>query len=152
MGDRVEQLRNAVDWLRQDGIEVSRLSPLYETAAWGLEDQPSFVNQALEVSTTLGPRQLLRHVLRIEKKMGRVREEKYGPRVIDIDILLFNDEIHRYPLLQLPHPELPNRRFALTPLADLAPTLIHPVTQQTIAHMLTQCADPLPVRQLTNAR
>ena len=84
--------------------------------------------------------------------MGRVRNEKYDPRVIDIDILLFNDEIHRYPLLQLPHPELPNRRFALTPLADLAPALIHPVTQQTIADMLAHCADPLPVHELTNAR
>ena len=152
MGDRVEQLRKAVDWLRSDGMDVSRLSPLYETAAWGREDQPPFVNQALEVKTTLGPRQLLRHVLRIEKKMGRVREEKYGPRVIDIDILLFNKEIHRYPLLQLPHPELPNRRFALTPLADLAPAMIHPVTQQSIAEMLAQCADPLPVQELSNAR
>lgn len=80
--------------------------------------------------------------------MGRIREEKYGPRVIDIDILLFNQEVHRYPLLKLPHPELPNRRFALTPLASIAPELVHPVFKKTIRELLELCSDPLPVTEV----
>ena len=78
--------------------------------------------------------------------MGRVREEKYGPRLIDIDILLFNDEIHNYPLLKLPHPELQNRRFALLPLAEIAANEVHPVFKQTIGELLLACPDTLPVK------
>lgn len=148
MDNRYEQLKTATNHLENDGIRILQTSSLYETAAWGIEAQPAFLNQALHIETSLGPRQLLRHVLRIEKKMGRIREKKYGPRLIDIDILLFNNEIHDYPLLKLPHPELPNRRFALTALADIAATHIHPVFQKSIADLLAQCTDPLPVKRL----
>ena len=87
----------------------------------------------------------MRRILKTEKMLGRTREEKFGPRLIDIDILLFNDEIHNYPLLKLPHPELANRRFALVPLNEIGGDIIHPVLNKTIAKMLEDCSDPLPV-------
>lgn len=79
--------------------------------------------------------------------MGRVRKEKYGPRLIDIDILLFNNEIHNYTLLKLPHPEMQNRRFALLPMAEIAPELVHPVLKKTIAELLEACTDKLEVKK-----
>lgn len=148
MGNRIEQLHEALFQLEHDGILITAKSAVYETEAWGLKDQPAFLNQALEVETSLSPRQLLRHALRIEKKMGRIREVKFGPRVIDIDLLLYNDEIHRYPLLTLPHPELINRRFALTALSEIAPEKTHPVEKKTISELLRLCQDPLAVTRL----
>jgi len=110
-----------------------------------------FLNQALAIETTLAPSTLLQQLLAIEKTIGRMREEKYGPRIIDIDILLYNDTIQDSPSLKLPHPELPNRRFALTPLAEIAPLLIHPVVQKTITELLEICPDKLPVEKYSGA-
>src|SRR5205085_11448088 len=90
-------------------------SSLYVTDAWGKTDQPSFLNQALLIETIQDAPHLLQQLLAIEHEMGRIRQEKYGPRLIDIDILLFNDEIYHLPFLKIPHPELKNRRFALMP-------------------------------------
>ena len=147
LGDREATLAQAREAIGVLG-SISKASSLYETAAWGKTDQPAFLNQALELRTTLSARQLLRRLLKIEKKMGRERLEKYGPRIIDIDILLFNNEVHTYPLLKLPHPELPNRRFALAPLAEIAPDLVHPVLKKTIKEMLEECRDELEVGKL----
>ena len=127
MGNREENLAMArTTYQRTNAADIKAISSIYETAAWGKTDQPSFLNQALEIDTDLKPRQLLRQLLKIEKQMGRVREEKYGPRMIDIDILFFNDEIHNYPLLKIPHPEMQNRRFVLVPLAEICPGLYSP--------------------------
>src|SRR5205085_11910259 len=101
--------------------------------------------QALEIKTILTARQLMRKSLKVEKLLGRERKEKYGPRTIDIDILLFNDERHNYPLLKLPHPEMHNRRFALLPLAQIAPGLIHPVFNKSISQLLQEVKDELEV-------
>ena len=147
LGNREANLARAREWIGEQCGTLGTVSALYETAAWGREDQPAFLNQALLLLTTLTPRQLIRRVLKIEKQMGRVREEKYGPRLIDIDILLYDDEIHDYPLLQLPHPEMQRRRFALLPLAEIAPQQVHPVLQQTIAELLAVCPDPLAVKK-----
>ena len=145
LGNREKNLTAARFMIDQQCGNIFKASSLYETAAWGKEDQPSFLNQALEVFTPLNARQLMRRILKTEKMLGRTREEKFGPRLIDIDILLFNDEIHNYPLLKLPHPELANRRFALVPLNEIGGEIIHPVLNKTIAKMLEDCSDPLPV-------
>lgn len=147
MGNREENLARARELLNEQCGRVITASSLYETAAWGKTEQPSFLNQALQLQTTLTARQLIRRILKLEKQMGRIREEKYGPRIIDIDILLFNDEKHNYPLLKVPHPELPNRRFALLPLAEIAPALIHPVLKKTIKELLDECPDHLEVKK-----
>jgi 2-amino-4-hydroxy-6-hydroxymethyldihydropteridine diphosphokinase len=145
MGDRQENLATAYECIGEQCGEIISASSLYETAAWGKNDQPSFLNQVLEIQTVLTTRQLLKKILSVEKQIGRVRKEKYGPRIIDIDILLFNDEIHNYPSLKIPHPELQNRRFALVPLAEIAPETIHPVLKKTIVELLAICPDTLEV-------
>lgn len=147
LGNREENLMTAIELIKEQCGSVAGTSALYETAAWGKTDQPPFLNQAVELHTGLNARQLIRKLLKIEKQMGRIREEKYGPRLIDIDILLFNDEIHHYRLLQLPHPEMQNRRFALLPLAEIAPNTLHPVFNKTITELLKECKDELPVKK-----
>ncbi len=149
LGNREENLSAARGLIALNSGCISKASSLYETAPWGNSQQPPFLNQALVVETELNARQLLRRVLRIEKLMGRVRKEKFGPRIIDIDILLFGEEVHQYPLLQIPHPELPNRRFALEPLAEIAPDIMHPLAHQSIVQLLHECQDHLPVKKVS---
>jgi 2-amino-4-hydroxy-6-hydroxymethyldihydropteridine diphosphokinase len=145
MGNRQKNFTIAREYIEQYCGPVIRSSSLYETAAWGKTDQPSFLNQAIEAETRLDAEHLMRQVLEIEKLMGRERKEKYGPRLIDIDILLFNDEEYDLPFLKIPHPEMQNRRFALTPLAEIAGDLQHPVFKKTINQLLNECPDKLEV-------
>lgn len=147
LGDRKKNLAAAKEHIHLQCGKIISASALYETAAWGKTDQPPFLNQALEIQTALNARQLMRRILKVEKLMGRERKEKYGPRIIDIDILLFNNERHNYPLLKLPHPEMQNRRFALLPLAEIAPGIVHPVLNKTIKKLLEECADELAVKK-----
>jgi 2-amino-4-hydroxy-6-hydroxymethyldihydropteridine diphosphokinase len=147
LGDREQYLAAARSLLHEHCGTIVRASSLYETAAWGKTDQPSFLNQALELDTLLTARQLIRRILKLEKMMGRVRDEKYGQRLIDIDILLFNNEKHNYPLLKVPHPEMQNRKFALLPLAEIAAGIIHPVLNKNINELLKECKDELPVKK-----
>ena len=148
MGDREQYLATARELIGEDCGEISRASALYETEAWGKTDQPSFLNQALELKTELNAKQLIRHILKLEKRMGRIREEKYGSRIIDIDILLFNDQVVSTPFLKVPHPEMQNRRFVLAPLAEIVPAIIHPVLKKTIADLLKDCPDKLEVKKI----
>ena len=145
MGEREKILADARVLIAEYCGEISKASSIYETAAWGKTDQAAFLNQALELRTILTARQLMRKALKVEKLLGRERKEKYGPRTIDIDLLLFNDERHNYPLLKLPHPEMQNRRFALLPLAEIAPDLIHPVFNKSITQLLQEVKDDLEV-------
>ncbi len=147
MGNREENLATARALIAAHCGQISKASSLYETAPWGKTDQPAFLNQALAIDTLLNARQLMRRILKAEKLMGRVREEKYGPRIIDIDILLFNNETYNYHFLKLPHPEMQNRRFVLLPLAEIAPHIIHPVLNKTITQLLDECPDELAVKK-----
>ncbi len=146
MGDRAQMLQIALESIGASCGDIAKVSRLYETAAWGKEDQNAFLNQAIHIQTTLSPVQLLKKVLDIEKEMGRLRKERYGPRVIDIDILLYDQQIIKQPGLQVPHPQMQNRRFALVPLAELVPDLPHPVLKETIQGLLRNCPDKLPVQ------
>ncbi len=148
LGNRKETLAQAKDLIAEQCGAVVATSSLYETAAWGNTNQPAFLNQALQLETTLTARQLMRRLLKLEKLMGRVRKEKYGPRIIDIDILLYNNEVHNYQLLKLPHPEMQNRLFALLPLNEIAKDYIHPVLKKTIKELLKDCKDELEVKKV----
>src|SRR5436190_9119115 len=120
LGNRKINFEAARNLIEQECGAIIQLSSLYETAAWGKTDQPPFLNQALEIETSLAARELMRAVLAVENKMGRERKEKYGPRIIDIDILFFNEEHYDDPLLKVPHPDMQNRRFVLVPLEEIA--------------------------------
>ena len=149
LGNRKENLSKAVSLINEQCGSLTRSSSIYETEAWGNTDQPSFLNQALEISTSLNARQLMRKVLKIEEEMGRVRKEKLGPRIIDIDILLFENEIHDLRFLKIPHPEMQNRRFVLVPLAEINSALQHPVLKKSITELLEECPDNLEVKKIT---
>jgi 2-amino-4-hydroxy-6-hydroxymethyldihydropteridine diphosphokinase len=125
-----------------------RQSALYETAAWGNTNQPDFLNQALVVDTGKPAEEIMRLILLIEKDMGRKRSVKNAPRLIDIDILFYEKEIYNTGNLTVPHPQLQNRRFVLTPLNELMPQFIHPVLKKSIHRLLLICKDKLEVRKL----
>lgn len=128
LGDRERSLRRALELLdARDGIRVVRASSLRETAPWGPVEQPAFVNAAAELETSLEPRELLDALLAVERGLGRVREgPRYGPRTIDLDLLVYGDAVVVEPGLELPHPRLHERRFVLEPLAELDPALVVP--------------------------
>jgi len=147
IGDRSSYLsaaRNAIE--NYCGLIVSQ-SAIYETEAWGIKDQPAFLNQALAIQTEISAHDLLIAILEIEHQMGRKREVRYGPRMIDIDILLFNNDIIHSDNLVIPHPEMQNRRFALQCLFDIAAHKNHPVLHKSIAQLLADCTDPLTVNK-----
>jgi 2-amino-4-hydroxy-6-hydroxymethyldihydropteridine diphosphokinase len=111
-----------------------------------MEDQPAFLNQALKMDTRHPPEDVLTAIHQIEQSFGRQRTLKWGPRTLDIDILFYGDMIIERPELKIPHPQIQERRFALAPVAELAPGFVHPVFNKTIAELLEHCSDPLPVR------
>jgi 2-amino-4-hydroxy-6-hydroxymethyldihydropteridine diphosphokinase len=127
---------------------IVKQSSIYQTAPWGKTDQPDFLNQALIVETKLDAHSMMASLISIELRAGRERAEKYGPRTLDIDILLFNDEIWEEPNLKIPHPELARRRFALTPLNEIAPDLLHPALHQSIRQLYIDCPDHLDVKKI----
>lgn len=148
IGQREEQLAYAARLIQERCGAVVDRSAFYETAPWGKADQPNFVNQALVVETPLGARDLMHEILYIENLMGRDRNEKYGPRNIDIDIIFFNHQVIKEPGLVVPHPQMAHRRFVLEPLNEVIPAYIHPIFYKTVTELLKACDDPLPVKKL----
>ena len=148
LGNRSANLQNALHQIEKNCGKILDLSAIYETAAWGLTNQPSFYNQALILETNLTPNALMEELLSIETNMGRIRSLKLGPRIIDLDILLIDQLILNTELLTLPHPSMAQRRFVLLPLAEIAPNLVHPILQKTIQELLMDCKDELDVQKL----
>lgn len=146
LGDRMANLAQAMQAIEKQAGTLIAQSQLYETAAWGLKKQPSFLNQVIEIQTPLSPEALLDILLYIEKQMGRERKQKWGERLIDLDILYYGDLVTESPQLQIPHPHIAARRFTLVPLCELAPLLPHPLLGKTQLQLLKECPDPLEVR------
>jgi len=140
VGDRWRNLDRARALIESADLRVVRASSIYETEPREVRNQPWFLNQVLEAETTLFPRQLLARTQRIEREMGRKRIAAKGPRVIDVDILLYWESVIRTESLEIPHPRLVERRFVLEPLAEIAPELRHPVTRETVREMLGRVA------------
>ena len=147
LGDRAAYLQLAVKHIEALCGKITSSSSIYETAAWGNTNQPAFYNQAIQLMTQMAPEDLLEQLLAIELEMGRVRSQKYGPRTIDLDILMIDDKVLDTPNLTIPHPQLQHRRFALLPLAEIAPSLRHPVFDKTVSELLDNCTDTLDVQK-----
>ena len=136
LGDREENCRQAIKLIEKNGIAVRKQSRMHETEPWGIKDQPKFINMAIEVETDKEPEELLRVLKEIEKEIGRKETTKWGPRVIDLDILFYDDLILKIPGIEIPHPLLHEREFILKPLSEIAPDKKHPVTGKTVKEML----------------
>ncbi|HEV2491258.1 MAG TPA: 2-amino-4-hydroxy-6-hydroxymethyldihydropteridine diphosphokinase [Candidatus Acidoferrales bacterium] len=141
VGDREKNLADAVEALAERGIRVTRRSSIYSTEPVDIKEQGWFLNCAVEAETEMMPRQLLHTLGGIERSMGRRRLVQRGPRVIDLDILLFGSSVIQAPDLEVPHPRMTERRFVLLPLTEIAPEVRHPIANKTIAELLAETAD-----------
>jgi 2-amino-4-hydroxy-6-hydroxymethyldihydropteridine diphosphokinase len=146
LGDRIKNLNAAKKFIQKEIGNITTSSSIYETAAWGITEQPDFLNQVLVLETNLSAKKIIEKILFIENKMGRIRKEKNASRIIDIDILFFNNEVIHQPRLTIPHPEIKNRKFVLVPLNEISPNLYHPVLHKTIFDLLHACEDALDVK------
>lgn len=138
LGNRSANLKEAVSSLPPQ-MEVKKKSSVYETPPWGYTEQENFLNQVIEVKTHLEPEPLLKHLKRLEVALGRKATFRYGPRLIDIDILFYDDLILDTSSLTIPHPHLHERGFVLLPMMDIAPDLVHPVKRKSIREMMALC-------------
>jgi 2-amino-4-hydroxy-6-hydroxymethyldihydropteridine diphosphokinase len=145
--ENCEQAVRELDSYSEISIESS--SSLYETAPVGVKDQDWFINSAIKIKTALSPQGLLKVLLAIENKMGRIRRVKWGPRIIDLDLLFYSNSIIQESYLNVPHPELHKRKFVLEPLSEIAPKLIHPVLEETIENLNRKIDPSQMVNKLT---
>jgi 2-amino-4-hydroxy-6-hydroxymethyldihydropteridine diphosphokinase len=145
LGDREKNLSRSIELLEQAGIFVKKRSSVYETEPWGEKNQPLFLNMALEVETEFKPQELLRVLKNVETEVGREKSYVWGPRIIDLDILLYNHIIVNEDTLKIPHPFMHERDFVLRPLDEIAPDVMHPLLKMNIHELLSQF-DRMPTR------
>lgn len=136
IGDRHQAVEDALVMIENSGMKIIKQSNLYETEPYGYKDQPQFLNGAIDVETELSCREVLHTLLKIESDIGRVRKFKWGPRIIDLDIIFFNDEIYDEEDLKVPHPDMHNRDFVLGPIGDLCPNYVHPILNKSVSELL----------------
>ena len=153
LGDRAGYLLLAVRGMLDAGLDVIRLSSIYETEPVEYENQPAFLNMVAELrgSTLPAPEQMLARLLRIEYSLGRIRDVRMGPRTIDLDLLIYKDEQRETEYLRLPHPRIAARRFVLVPLNELAPNLVHPMLVRPVHELLAETNDRSTVARWTSA-
>ncbi len=146
LGDRKQNLRRAAEYITVRIGRIVKASGIYQTQAWGIEDQPDFLNQVLEIVTDLPPELVLEKILQIEQEMGRKRLVKWRERLIDIDILFYDDLVIQTERMTIPHPFLQDRNFVLAPMTEIAPDFVHPVLQKRMGELLVFSKDKLLVK------
>lgn len=149
IGDKTANCKKAIELLKENPqIKVTKISDFYETEPVGYKEQEWFVNCAVEIETDLNPQELILLCQTIESKLGRKRKIKYGPRIIDLDILLYNNDIIDTTELKIPHPEMHKRSFVLKPLSDIAPDAVHPVLKKTIEKLLNNLTEESAINKI----
>ena len=136
LGNTEKNILDAINDLIEEGIDVKKVSSIIETEPYGVEEQPKFLNCVVECFTTLSPKELLTLLLDIERRLGRVRTLRWGPRTIDLDIIFYDDLVIDEPDLKIPHPDMQNRFFVLKPLSKIAGDFVHPVFKKTVKELL----------------
>jgi 2-amino-4-hydroxy-6-hydroxymethyldihydropteridine diphosphokinase len=136
IGNKKENLKNAINLLQKNNINIKKISSVYKTEPIGIKKQPYFYNICVKAKTDLTPQKILKIIKKIEKKLGRTKNIKWGPRIIDIDILFYNNIILYAKNLKIPHPEIKKRKFVLIPLYEIDKKIYHPVEKKTIKNML----------------
>ncbi len=149
MGDRFANLNRTKELIKEERLKILAQSSIYETQAWGTEKSPDYLNQCIKVSTELDAESLMKLLLSIEQKLGRVRDgNKNQSRTVDIDMLLFNGDIIKTELLEVPHPRLHLRQFVLKPLNEIASGILHPVLHKSIHRLVMDCPDKLTAKKI----
>ena len=148
LGDREANLNKAINLLKEKGIKITKKSTLYETEPVEMRERDWFHNQVIEVETNLEPEDLLVAVKKIERAVGREFTYRYGPRIIDIDILIYEGQVVNSSILHIPHVRMHERKFVLVPFNEIAPEVLHPVQKKSIKELLNECSDAAIVRQL----
>jgi len=148
LGDRQNFLQTAIQCIENEIAPVVKASSVYETQSWGKTEAPDYLNQVILVKTNIPAQSILKKILDIELILGRRREEKWGSRTIDIDILFYSDYVINEPGLQIPHPELHKRRFTLEPLSEIAPDFVHTIYKKSVLELKNELSDGLIVKKL----